>query len=181
MKMPRTIALALILLASLLSGCGQSAPPGGRRTAPVAIESGDECHVCGMLIGQFPGPKGEIFVTGADQPLKYCSTRDMFSELLQPEMKAAVEKVYVHDMGATDWDHPSDAAFTDGRTAWYVAGHDLRGAMGPTLAAFAKRADAERFVAEHGGRLIRFEDVTLAMLATLQQGAGMEDHRQHGR
>lgn len=154
----------------LLVGCGQPDSPNHAATPPVAIEPGDECHVCGMIIGQFPGPKGEVYVRGADAPLKYCSTRDLFSELLQPEMRGAARKIYVHDMGATDWQHPSDAEFIDARSAWYVAGHELRGAMGPTLAAFARHEDAERFASEHGGRLVRFDDITLEMLATLTGG-----------
>lgn len=165
-------ALAVLLIAATLAGCGRSEQPGRSDAPPVPIEAGDECHVCGMLIGTFPGPKGEVYVRGSDRPLKFCSTRDLFSALLQPEMKPAVRQVYVHDMGATDWQHPADSAFVDGRGAWYVTGHDLRGAMGPTLASFARREDAERFAAEHGGRVIRFNDITLEMLATLNTGTG---------
>ncbi len=176
----RTI-LAACLLTALLAGCGKSEQPGVSEAKPVPIEAGDECHVCGMLIDKFPGPKGEVYVRGSDKVLKYCSTRDLFSELLQPEMQAAVQEIYVHDMGATDWEHPSDAAFTDARSAWYVAGHDLRGAMGPTLASFAKRENAERFIAEHGGRLLRFDDITLEMLASLSAGADGKDTRSGGQ
>ena len=162
----------LILLGAFIAGCGEPDSTGIAGAPPVPIEPGDECHVCGMIISNFPGPKGQAYVRGTETALKYCSTRDLFSELLQPEMKSAARKIYVHDMGATDWQRPADAAFIDGRTAWYVAGHELRGAMGPTLAAFAQRTDAERFAAEHGGRLVRFNEITLELLATLENGTG---------
>ncbi len=174
------VLLAACLLTALLAGCGKSEQSAVSEAKPVPIEAGDECHVCGMLIGKFPGPKGEVYVRGSDKVLKYCSTRDLFSELLQPEMKATAQKIYVHDMGATDWEHPSDAAFTDARSAWYVAGHDLRGAMGPTLASFAKREDAQRFIAEHGGRLLHFDDISLEMLASLSAGAHGKDSARAG-
>ncbi|WP_253264449.1 nitrous oxide reductase accessory protein NosL [Aeromonas media] len=39
---------------------------------PVAFHSGDECHICGMAITGFPGPKGEaVAKTGCDEILLY--------------------------------------------------------------------------------------------------------------
>lgn len=145
---------------------------------PAAFEDGDECHVCGMLITQFPGPKGEVFVEGVPAALKFCSTRDLFAYLLQPEHKSGLREIYVHDMAQTAWAHPEDTALIDARAAWYVAGHELKGAMGPTLAAFAGRSDAQSFIERHGGRLLRFEDINLETITRLgdthAQGADPE-------
>jgi len=161
--------LSILLLTLLLGGCGKpetSAKP----QLPVAIDSGDECHVCGMTIAHFPGPKGEAYVRGATKPFKFCSTRDLFSWLLQPENKVAATAVYVHDMGATAWDHPADNAFIDARTAWYVVDQPMKGAMGPTLASFARKDQAEAFIQTNGGRLLRYADVSLALVANLDGG-----------
>ncbi len=148
-----------------LPACEESARVQDR--PPVPLTPADECHVCGMLITRFPGPKGEAWVTGAREPYKFCSTRDLFAWLLQPETAAVVQQIYVHDMGATDWAHPEDSAFVDARRAWYVAGSDARGAMGPTLASFARRDQAEAFARSHGGRVLGFAAIDLDVLEEL--------------
>lgn len=134
----------------------------------VAIESSEECHLCGMLIENFPGPKGEFYRRGDSHPQKFCSTRDLFSYLLQPENINRVSAVFVHDMAVAPWDSPDDHAFIDGRAAHYIVDHDRRGAMGPTLAAFKLRSDAEAFAKRFGGRLVAFGDIDLALLAALK-------------
>lgn len=159
----------LFVLATVLSGCGQGEET-TKALPPIAIEQGDECHVCGMIITNYPGPKGEAYLRHADAPLKFCSTRDLFSYLLQPENVANVTSVYVHDMGGTEWKQPDDSAFVDARAAWYVADHPRTGAMGPTLASFKLRDAAEAFIGEYGGRLLRFEDISLEVLASLGKG-----------
>ena len=170
-----TLLLVLMLSVSMFVGCGKS-DNSAKSLPPIAIEPGDECHVCGMIIANFPGPKGEAYTRNSKTPLKFCSTRDLFSFLLQPESKAMVTQIYVHDMGKTDWEHPADSAFVDARAAWYVADQPLRGAMGPTLASFKQRKDAEAFREQHGGRLLRFEDITLEILAKLGEGSAKSAH-----
>lgn len=165
----------VMLLPLLLAGCSKQ-DESTKALPPLAIEQGDECHVCGMIINAFPGPKGEAYLRGGETPLKFCSTRDLFSFLLQPESKANVTQIYVHDMGATGWEHPADKAFVDARTAWYVADQPLAGAMGPTLASFRNREEAMAFIERHGGRLLRFDEIDLEILATL--GGGTD--RPHG-
>jgi len=48
-----------------------------------------------------------------------------------------------------------------------VAGHRLPGAMGPTLASFARRAEAEAFARAHGGRVLAYDEITLELLGNL--------------
>lgn len=161
--------LCVLLPVGLLGGCNRTQQE-RKPLPPVAIQAGDECHVCGMIIANFPGPKGEAYVRGADKPFKFCSTRDLFSWWLQPENKLAATTVYVHDMGATDWAHPADSSFVDARSAWYVIDQRRKGAMGPTLASFRRQEDAEAFARRYGGRVVRFQDITLEMLADLKDG-----------
>ena len=131
---------------------------------PVAFESGDECHLCGMIITRFPGPKGEAFLRHNEKVFKFCSTQDLFAWLLQPDVSNRVEAVFVHDMAKTAWDDPEDVALIDARMAWYVTGSERRGAMGATLASFAGQDDAFDFSKQYGGTVIRFEDIDLKML-----------------
>ncbi|MDI5892769.1 nitrous oxide reductase accessory protein NosL [Halomonas rhizosphaerae] len=178
-------ALLIALLASLLlSGCGESEPEDLAAAQP--IEAGDSCHVCGMLIEEFPGPKGEAFLDSQGEALKFCSTMDLFAFLKQPENETRLSHAYVHDIGVPPWGEPSDEAFIRAEEAWYVVGHDRRGAMGHTLASFAEQADAETFRKAHGGELVAYEEIDLDLLGRLGRGElggdgdeGMEDMPGH--
>lgn len=160
----------LLILSLLLPLAACDRRTGGNAAAvlaPVPIQVGDECAVCGMLVQGQPGPKGEVFLRGAERPAKFCSTTDMFAYLLQPEHNSRVAQAYVHDMGATSWEAPSDDAFVTASDAWFVVGHSLSGGMGHTLASFREKAAAERFAADYGGRVLPFGDVTLTVLRTM--------------
>ncbi len=179
MKNRRILGFAVMAIAFLavnLSGCNSDSQDTDSHP-PVEITTGDECHLCGMYINRFPGPKGEAYVRGNPRALKFCSTRDLFAYVLQPDVQTILGQIYVHDMGKTDWQKPATQAeyFTDARTAWYVVDSAVKGAMGHTLASFAKKPDAEQFIRQHGGRLLRFEDITLEIISDTQKKL----HREH--
>ena len=159
------ILAGLLAAALLLSGCGESTPEALADPEPIA--SGDSCHVCGMTITAHPGPKGEAFMGGDAQALKFCSTAELFTFLKQPENEAQFSHAYVHDMGNTQWGSPDDDAFIRAAEALYVIGHERRGSMGHTLAPFADKNAAEAFIEDHGGELIAFDEITLERLANL--------------
>lgn len=159
----------IIVLILILAAC-DSAKHNSVSHPAVNINSGDECHLCGMLINGFPGPKGEAYVRDNPHVFKFCSTRDLFSYILQPDVKTIVKAIYVNDMGKTNWQKPVMKAdnFTDARTAYYVINQPLRGAMGHTIASFSKKRDAEAFIKKQGGKLLRFKDITLEIVADLK-------------
>lgn len=151
------------LLLSALVGCTE-APQEKMVRQAAAIESGDECHLCGMIINNFPGPKGESYQANSDHVMKFCSTRDLFAFLLQPENARQAREIYVHDMSKTPWLKPEDQYFIDAREAWYVIGSSQTGAMGPTLASFSKEEDAKFFSKTFGGEVYQFSDITIDIL-----------------
>ncbi len=157
---------------SFLSACGQGGHKADTRP-PVAITTGDMCAVCGMIIVNYPGPRAEAYLEGQAKPLKFGGTSDFFAFILQPENVHHLGALYVQDMAITDWQHPSNdpSTFTDARKAWYVADQPLPGEMGPTLASFRRREDAEAFIHKHGGRLVQFQDVTPDLISHLTQPA----------
>lgn len=133
----------------------------------VAMESSDECHLCGMLITRFDGPKGEVFRKElSDKVFKFCSTRDMFSYYLDPENKRNVAQMLVHDMSKMPWgsDSIDDKYFIDAKTAWFVSGSEKTGAMGQTLASFSQESDAKAFAKEFGGQVITFAQINVNLL-----------------
>jgi len=149
------LIIALTILVTSLIACSDKTEQQQVLHQAVAMESGDECHLCGMLITRFDGPKGEVFrkETG-EQVFKFCSTRDMFSYYLDPENKRNVKQMLVHDMSKMPWgsDSINDKYFIDAKSAWYVAGSEKTGAMGQ---AFAK---------EFGGQVISLNGINLQTL-----------------
>ncbi|MBW0147311.1 nitrous oxide reductase accessory protein NosL [Marinobacter arenosus] len=165
----------LILTTFLFSACGNNGEQADARPQPVHFASGDECHVCGMVIEGFPGPKGEAITEKDQRVRKFCSTRDMFAWLLQPENASRGHTLYVHDMAQTDWQNPDDAALIDARKAFYVVGSDQDGAMGPTLASFADESGAEAFRKQYGGQVLAYEEITMEQVNTDMPMGDMHD------
>lgn len=112
--LPLRPLLGTLLLGLLLAGCDASRDD-ATALGPVPIASGDECHVCGMLIEEMPGPKGESVLPGAVR--KFCSTAELFGWWLQPENRQGQARLYVHDMSQADWRHPDDARLIDATRA----------------------------------------------------------------
>lgn len=169
MKSIHTTHWLFILIVSFsLLGCGETADELQLAQHAMAIERSDECHLCGMIINGFPGPKGQLYERNNEQNMTFCSTRDMFSYLLDPEHQHAIQTVYVHDMAASLWDTPNDEFFINARTAWYVAGHSRKGAMGPTLASFSNKEVADTFAKQYGGEIYQFEEITQDLLQQIK-------------
>ena len=160
---PPLFFLLILLLGLPLIACEQD-----KQTKPTqqaeAIADHEECHLCGMQINHFAGPKGQVFGHGQVHSIKFCSTLDLFSWALQPENQARMSALYVHDMTQGHWEKPHDNPFIDAKTAWYVWGHKAKGAMGKTLASFATKEAAEQFSQENGGKVYRYGEVSLELL-----------------
>ncbi|SEH67126.1 copper chaperone NosL [Stutzerimonas xanthomarina] len=161
----RVLVTAALMLG--LAACNE-AEQSEQLLEPVAFHSSDECHVCGMVISDFPGPKGQAVEKGGVR--KFCSTAEMLGWWLQPENRMLDAKLYVHDMGRSTWENPDDQYLIDATSAYYVAGTSLKGAMGVVLATFADESAAKSLAAMHGGRVLRFEDIDQSVL---QQSSGM--------
>jgi copper chaperone NosL len=58
----------------------------------------------------------------------------------------------------------------DAKAGFYVVGSKRHGSMGPTFASFAAEGPARQFVAQWGGKVLRYADVTPEM-ADLGGGA----------
>lgn len=158
MKHNRDFAVALCALA--LAACTAKDTTGA---VPQEITANTHCGLDGMRLGDYPGPKAQILYASGD-PDFFCDTVEMFSIYLQPEQQRRVKAIYVQDMNLADWRQPR-GHWIDAKTAFYVQGSVLHGSMGPTFASFAREADAQTFAREHGGRVLRFAEVTPDMAA----------------
>ncbi|MBA3057356.1 MAG: nitrous oxide reductase accessory protein NosL [Gammaproteobacteria bacterium] len=170
--------LSLAVLGALaavtgLTACGERAGS-GTALAPLEIDAATSCELDGMLLADYPGPKAQIFYAGQAAPVFFCDTVELFNTLLRPEQVRKVVAVYVQDMGQASWEQPR-GHWIDAKTALYVLGSKRHGSMGPTIASFAQAPDAEKFIAQYGGKLLRHEDVKPEMVDL--SGGALHDTR----
>ncbi len=149
------IVLALLLVVSCAQKEESIKPP------PVEIKRGDSCRLCGMIILDYPGPKAEILYRDGRVD-KFCCVQEMMSLYLQPDRPRGIRAIYVTDMAGQDWKSPG--RWIDAEKAFYVYDANISGAMGNELVPFSDRTSAERFIEKHGGRIVRFNEITLEML-----------------
>ncbi|NMP31647.1 nitrous oxide reductase accessory protein NosL [Thalassotalea sp. M1531] len=162
MSMFRAVLITLITCLSISCG-GESKEETVLKA--VAFESADECHLCGMIIEGFAGPKGAATSKTDTHVRKFCSTRDLFSYYLDPENKRNVKTLLVHDMGTVPWETPDDELMINAEAAWYVVGSSQKGAMGSTLATFGDKGIAQTFAEQFGGEVLSFEQITFDHIA----------------
>ncbi|QOC21920.1 nitrous oxide reductase accessory protein NosL [Wenzhouxiangella sp. AB-CW3] len=149
--------LALLPAAGLI-GCGQQAEVGHDHCRVLTLTDEHECTLCGMTIVRFPGPKGQACLRDGEM-LPFCSTGDLISWAWQPESAPAIAALFMHDLSLTGWDDPSDEHWVRATEAWFVLGHDQRGAMGHAPAPFSVKQNAETFAGQHGGRIYTWDEL----------------------
>ncbi len=152
--------LIFYILTLLISSCSDQKVETATHIAQ-AFESSDECHICGMAITRFAGPKGQAFDKRGEEAKKFCSTMDLVYWYLQPENKHNVTSMFVHDMSLSPWDAPDDSHLIPASTATFVLGSSKKGAMGDTLASFSDPAAANKFATEYGGRVLKLSEIQL--------------------
>jgi len=167
-----TLGLAAFT-ALLLPACGEKAGE-AQSIAPVDFDRSTSCDLDGMLLADYPGPKAQIHYAGQDAPAFFCDTMELLHTLLAGEQVRAVRAAYVQDMGQADWNEPR-GHWTDAKAATYVMGSKRRGSMGPTVASFAQEADATKFAAEYGGKVLRYADIKPDMVDL--SGGALHDTR----
>lgn len=159
--------LAGAVLLTLLGACNHAVP----KATPQEPGADTACVLDGMLLQEFAGSKAQIHYAEG-KPEFYCDLMELFSALLAPERKRAPIASFVQDMGKTAWNHPA-GHWIDAKSALYVIGSRKHGSMGPTLGAFSSMEDAQAFVGKEGGRVVRFEQITLDMVSL--NGGTMHD------
>lgn len=143
-----SIALAAVLAATALAAGG----------GPIEPAATDKCPVCGMFTARFPDFLAQIVFEDGSH-LTFDGPKDLFKFALQPERYGS-NRVSVEHARIFVTEYYSLAPI-DARTAFFVAGSDIRGPMGAELIPFATRDDAEGFRSDHRGTaVLRFDEVT---------------------
>ncbi len=189
MKMRFKVLAALVLSVSLVAckqGVDSEAVP---QAAQISSESTG--HYCHMFLSEHDGPKSHLFLADQEEPIWFTEVNQLFAFKFLPEEPKNIVAMYVNDAsGVDDWkDHSSNANWLDAKTAFYVIESSFIGGMGSNDAVpFKERASADVFVAEHGGRVVTFDEMPeefvfqqpLQSLPHGGHGGGHGDHSDHG-
>ncbi|NPU10978.1 copper resistance protein CopZ [Bradyrhizobium sp. 83002] len=157
--MNRLVLACTLFAAFVLTGCNDkqaAAPP-----PPIKLTAQAIGHYCGMNLLEHSGPKGQIFAASLIEPVWFSSARDAIAFTMLPDEPKDIQAIYVTDMGrAGNWDNPGADNWIEARKALFVIGSRLKSGMGSDEAVpFSERTAAERFAAQHGGRVVSFSEV----------------------
>jgi copper chaperone NosL len=177
----RYAVLVAILLLPWLTSCDDdkqaSLPP------PQEITAESTGFICGMLLQDHAGPKGQVHVADMPWPLWFSSVRDTIAFIRMPDEAPRVRAVYVNDMGkAQSWADPGPGTWINAAQAYYVLGSRRQGSMGaPEAVPFGDEAVARAFVAEQGGRIMRLDEIPDSyVIGPPQEDAGIPIAKEDG-
>jgi len=131
---PALLLFPLLLLSALVS-------------TQVSAHERESCRVCGMYIDQYQKSAAELVLK--DGTMEHtCGVACMLREIEDAGGISAFRSVKVHD-----W---VSGKLVDAETATYVIGSKVIPDMIPNYIAFAKREEAEAFMAKEGGEIMDF-------------------------
>jgi nitrous oxide reductase accessory protein NosL len=126
--------------------------------------------------GRLPRPQGAGAFAGQDKPSLLSATRWNCSTPCWPANRCAPPKaVYVQDMGKADWNAAPRATGSTPRPPFTCWAASATAPWGPTIGSFAQEADAKKFAAEYGGKVLRFAEITADMVDL--SGGALHDTR----
>lgn len=130
-------------------------------------------YYCRMALKEHPGPKGQLLLKGAGDPLWFSSVRDALIYVDQDlPSESEIAGFWVNDMAQGTWETPAPGSWIEADKAWYVVGSSKTAAMGGGEAVpFKAHADAVTFAETYGGRV---GDYMLARQETAKALAGGE-------
>ena len=128
----------------------------------------DTCPVCGMFVSLYPDWAATALYKDGHAH-HFDGAKDLFKYLLNlPKYAPGHSRDDIAAIGVTDY---YGVTRMDARAAWYVIGSDTLGPMGHELVPLKTQAEAEEFLKDHHGkRILRFDDVTPALLEQLDHG-----------
>jgi copper chaperone NosL len=173
-----------VLIAALfalgVAACGEDAPVAKPKAVALTEEAAG--HYCQMTVLEHEGPKAQIHLANNPHPIWFTQVRDAVAFTRLPEEPKDYVAIYVNDMGrAKSWADPGAENWIDADAAFFVIESRMRGGMGaPEAVSFAQRADAEAFVADNGGRIVRFNDIPTEYVLAFAQTPDENAHQDAG-
>ena len=156
-------ALALLMMLSLLTLIAQAQP-----VETPEPDARTLCPVCGMVVSKYPAWIATVLYKDGHAH-HFDGAKDMFKYLHALDKYAPGHRHEdIETIAVTEY---YDLQRIDARTAWYVIGSDVLGPMGHEFIPLLSEADAQEFMADHGGAvLLRFDQVDAEWPIKLDQG-----------
>jgi len=156
----------LLIVLTLSSGCSEDNST-NISSIPTDLTREEVCMLDGMILVDHPGPKGQVIFKDGTHHF-FCDTKGLIATLYDPNYKTKIKQAFVQDFGNRKWGSYNEN-WIDVKQAFLVIDSSQFGAMGPTLATFGTRADAEAFIKEFGGSLLSFNELTEDKFETYQK------------
>lgn len=158
---------------------------------PVAIDEGQTCEQCNMVIARHPGPVAQTYYLDDAPPAleeredghgRFCSTWCHYryvSEMRDRDYNpvgsyatdySTVEYQIGEDAGTLVIDpspHLGAESFSRIESLSFVVDSDAEGAMGGSLIGFSDEDDAAEFVNEYGGDVLAEDEITPELISAL--------------
>ena len=173
----RVLAGAAAVAGTTLAGCLEDDEVADEPVEPIALDDGQVCDVCGMVIEEHHGPAGQLFYAdggpdGRDGPARFDSVTEL---VVYHDEQAARDRelraAFLTDYSSVDYDlverdgtlyissHVAADRFADATTLSFVVDSAVQGAMGPDYIPFSDAAEADSFADEHGGTVSEWDDL----------------------
>lgn len=168
-----------------LLGCGQETASKAELPVAQMLTAESIGHYCMMDLSEHTGPKAQLYIKSRlDKPYWFSTVKQVFMFRELPEEPKDIVAIYVTDMAkVTDWSVPNaDSDWIDATQAHYVINSKFIGGMGAEDALpFSDKAKAEKFIAEHGGQIVSFEEMPKDYIASTSVPTPMNHHSNHGQ
>lgn len=133
---------------------------------PLRPPATEKCPVCGMFVAKYTNWTAAVIFKDS-RKVYFDGPKDLFAYYLDLKKYDPAKKL--GDISACYMKDYYSLALIDAQKAYFVIGSDVYGPMGKELIPFEKPADAKEFLKDHKGkRVLRFKDITLQVLKTLE-------------
>lgn len=156
--------MTAVFLAVLILSIEAPAAPSAQFVPPAPR---DKCPVCGMFAAKYPDWIAEVLFKDGSYAV-FDGAKDLFKYLAGLKQYAPGKER--KDIGSILVNDYYAVRPINGFEAYYVVGSDVLGPMGRELIPFEREQDAREFMKDHrGGKILRFNDVTPAVIRSLDQ------------
>lgn len=129
----------------------------------VNLNKSQMCASDAMVIIDYKGPKAQILWKNGTRSF-YCEAREAFYELTNNLKSRQIKEFFVQDFSGLDWGSYIDKWIL-AKNSYYVIDSRKDGAMGVTYVPFSDIIFADEFLRLNGGKLLKFEEINLGVLA----------------
>jgi copper chaperone NosL len=126
------------------------AAQGLKPAGDMRISAGDRCPVCGMFPAKRPKTAAAMQLRNGDT-FYFCGNGCLLRAWHQSDTYLGIPLSQIQQMYVQAY---FSGVVIDASKAWWVAGSDVIGPMGPALVALQSKKDVEAFRQRHGGRLV---------------------------